>query len=218
METEEAVPTAPSALSRRLRVVAARGRGVGAGQLRWIGTDPDLFEAFYREQVEDLQRFVARRVGDRERAADLTAEIFLAAIDSAHRYRPRSGTPKAWLYGIARTLIANDRRRRGRERAREERFRGSALLDEEDAARMDARIDAAAQSRRLYAAMDRLSEDERAVMELVAIDDLKVAEAAAAAGVRPVTARVRLHRARRKLRAELEAASTESTANEVDET
>ncbi len=217
METEEAVPTAPSALSRRLRVVAARGRGVGAEQLRWIGTDPDLFEAFYREQVEDLQRFVARRVGDRERAADLTAEIFLAAIDSAHRYRPRSGTPKAWLYGIARTLVANDSRRRGRERAREERVRGSALLAEEDTARMDARIDAAAQSRRLYAAMDRLSEDERAVVELVAIDDLKVAEAAAAAGVRPVTARVRLHRARRKLRAELEAASTESTANEVDE-
>jgi RNA polymerase sigma-70 factor (ECF subfamily) len=218
METEEAAPTAPSALSRRLRVVAARGRGVGAEQLRWIGTDPDLFEAFYREHVEDLQRFVARRVGDRERAAHLTAEIFLAAIDSAHRYRPRSGTPKAWLYGIARALVANDRRRRGRERAREERFRGSALLDEEDAARMDARIDAAAQSRRLYAAMDGLSEDERAVMELVAIDELTVAEAAAAAGVRPVTARVRLHRARRKLRAELEAASTESTANEVDET
>jgi len=54
-------------------------------------------------------------------------------------------------------------------------------------------------------------------MELVAIDELTVAEAAAAASVRPVTARVRLHRARRKLRAELEAASTESTAKEVDE-
>ena len=218
MEADEAVPTAPSALSRSLRVVAARGRGVGAEQLRWIGTDPDLFEAFYREHVEGLQRFVARRVGDRERAADLTAEIFLAAIDSAHRYRPRSGTPKAWLYGIARALVANDRRRRGRERAREERFRGSALLDEEDAARMDARIDAAAQSRRLYAAMDCLPDAERAVLELVAIDELSVAEAASAVGVRSGTARVRLHRARRKLRAELEAASTESTANEVDET
>lgn len=217
METEEALPTAPSALSRSLRVVAARGRGVGAEQLRWIGTDPDLFEAFYREHVEDLQRFVARRVGDRERAADLTAEIFLAAIDSAHRYRRRSGTPKAWLYGIARALVANDRRRRGRERAREERFRGSALLDEEDAARMDARIDAAAQSRRLYAAMDCLPDAERAVLELVAIDELSVAEAASAVGVRSGTARVRLHRARRKLRTELEAASTESIANEVDE-
>lgn len=81
---------------------------------------------------------------------------------------------------------------------------------------MDARIDAAAQSRRLYAAMKRLPEAERAVLELVAIDELTVAEAAAAVGVRSGTARVRLHRARRKLRAELEAASTESTANEVD--
>jgi RNA polymerase sigma factor (sigma-70 family) len=216
MEIEEALPAPASALSRRLRMVAARERGVGPEQLRWIGTDPDLFEVFYREHVEDLQRFVARRVGDRERAADLTAEIFLAAIEAAERYRPRRGTPKAWLYGIARVLVADDRRRRGRERAREERFRGSALLDEEDVARMDARIDAAAQSRRLYTAMDRLADAERAVLELVAIDELTVAEAAAAAGVQPVTARVRLHRARHKLRAELEAASTESTANEVD--
>jgi RNA polymerase sigma factor (sigma-70 family) len=216
MEIEEALPT-PNALGRSLRVAVAREHGVGAEQLRWIGTDPELFEVFYREHVEGVQRFVARRVGDRERAADLTAEIFLAAIDSAHRYRPRSGSPKAWLYGIARTLAANDRRRRGREWAREERVRGSVLLDEEDAARMDARIDAAAQSRRLYAAMDRLPEGERAILELVAIDELTVAEAAAAAGVRPVTARVRLHRARGKLRAELEAASAETTVSEVGE-
>jgi RNA polymerase sigma-70 factor (ECF subfamily) len=216
MEVEEALPAAPSALSQRLRVVAARERGVGAAELRWIGTDPELFEVFYLEHVEEMQRFVARRVGDRERAADLTAEIFLAAIDSAHRYRPRRGTPKAWFYGIARTLVASDRRRHGRERAREERFRGSALLEEEDSARMDARIDAAAQSRRLYEAMDRLSEAERAVLELVAIDELTVAEAAAAAGVRPVTARVRLHRARRKLRAELEAAANQPNPRKED--
>jgi RNA polymerase sigma-70 factor (ECF subfamily) len=216
MEAEEALPTAPSALSRNLRVDVARERGVGTEQLRWIGTDPELFEVFYREHVEDLLRFVARRVGDRERAADLTAEIFLAAIDSAHRYRPRSGTPKAWLYGIARALVANDRRRRGRERAREERFRGSALLDEEDAARMDARIDAAAQSRRLYEAMDRLPDAERAVLELVALDELAVAEAAAAVGVRSGTARVRLHRARRKLRAELGAAANQPNSRKED--
>jgi RNA polymerase sigma factor (sigma-70 family) len=217
MEIEEALPPAPNALSRSLRVTAARERGISAEQLRWIGADPELFEVFYREHVEDLQRFVARRIGDRERAADLTAEIFLAAIDSARSYRPRRGTPKAWLYGIARALVANDHRRRDRERAREERFRGSALLDEEDMARMDARIDAAAQSRRLYQAMDRLPEGERTVLELVALDELSVTEAAAAARVRPVTARVRLHRARRKLRAELEAASTETSASEGDE-
>lgn len=209
------VPSPPSALSRRLAVAAAREHGVGPEQLRWIGTDPDLFDAFYSEHLEDLQRFVARRVGDRERAADLTAEIFLAAIDSAHRYQPR-GTPKSWLYGIARVVVANDRRRSARQRAREERLRGSALLDEEEAARIDARIDAGAESRRLYEAMDRLPEAERAVLELVAIDELTVAEAATAVGVRAGTARVRLYRARRKLRTELEAAATPPTASKEE--
>ena len=219
METQPALPNPPSALSRRLSVVAARERGVSAEQLSLIGIDPDIFAAFYREHVEGVQRFVARRIGERERAADLTAEIFLAAIDSAHRYRPGRATPKAWLYGIARVLVANDRRRRGRERAGEagkEWLRGSALLDPEDAARIDARIDAAAQSRLLYEAMDRLPDAERAVLELVALDELTVAEAAAAAGVRSGTARVRLHRARRKLRADLEAAASQPNPRKED--
>jgi hypothetical protein len=74
METQPASPNPPSALSRRLSVVAARERGVGPEQLRWIGTDPDIFEVFYREHVEGVERFVVRRIGDREQAADLTAE------------------------------------------------------------------------------------------------------------------------------------------------
>ena len=171
----------PTSLGRQLALVSVRERGVGPDQLPWIGSDAEIFEAFYREHVEDLQRFIARRVGERERAADLTAEIFLAAIESAGRYRPGRGTPRAWLYGIAR---------------------------------VDERIDAAARSRDLHAAMDRLPEAERAVLELVALDELTVAEAAAAIGLRPVTARVRLHRARRKLRAELEAANQPSSRKE----
>jgi RNA polymerase sigma-70 factor (ECF subfamily) len=214
METQSTVPEPPSALSRRLSVVAARERGVGPEQLPLIGLDADIFEVFYREHVDGIERFVSRRVGDRESAADLTAEIFLAAIDSAHRYQVRLGTPKAWLLGIARVHVAGDARRRDRQRVGEERLRGSALLDEDDAARLDARIDAAAQSRRLYEAMDALPEAERAVLELVALDELGLTEAAAAAGVRPVTARVRLHRARRKLRAELDAAGASSPTEE----
>jgi RNA polymerase sigma-70 factor (ECF subfamily) len=56
--------------------------------------------------------------------------------------------------------------------------------------------------------MDRLPASERTVLELVAIDELSLKEAAAAAGMHPTTARVRLHRARRKLRSELEVAAT----------
>lgn len=216
MEIRPAPPNPPSALSRRLSVVAARERGVGPEQLPLIGIDPDIFDVFYREHIERIEGFVVRRVGDRDRAADLTAEIFLAAIDSAHRYRPALGEPRAWLFGIARILVAGDHRRLDRLRAGEERLRAATLLDHDDAARWDARIDAASRSRDLYAAMDRLPEGERAVLELVALDELSLAEAAAAIGVRPVTARVRLHRARRRLRAELEAAADQPNTRKED--
>ncbi len=214
MRTDVDSSSPPASLGRHLALVSVRERGVGPEQMRWIGVDPDIFEAFYREHVEGLQGFIARRVGERERAADLTAEIFLAAIESADGYRPGGGTPRAWLYGIARIVIANDARRRDAEREREDRWRASVLLDADDAARIHARIDAAARSRDLYEAMDRLPEAERVVLELVALDELTVAEAAAVAGLRPVTARVRLHRARRKLRAELEAANDPSSRKE----
>ena len=216
MEIQLALREPPSSLSRHLALTKVRDEGVGPAQVQLIATDPEIFEAFYRQHVEAIQGFVARRIGDRERAADLTAEIFLAAIGAAHRYRPGRGSPKAWLYGIAQNVVGIDRRRAGRELAREERLRGSALLDEGDAAEIDARIDDAATQRRLHQAMERLSEPERAVLELVAVDELSLAEAAAAAGVRPVTARVRLHRARRKLRAELDAAATRPNVNKGD--
>jgi RNA polymerase sigma factor (sigma-70 family) len=216
MESELALRRRPGSLSRRIALVSAREHGVGPEQLRWIATDAEIFEAFYREHVEAVEGFIARRTGDRERAADLIAEVFLAAIDAARRYRPSRGAPRAWLFGIARVVVAADGRRAGRERARDERLRGSALVNEDDAARIEARIDAAASLRGLYEAMARLPEAERAILELVAIDELSVAEAAAAAGVRPVTARVRLHRARRKLRPELDAISPGATEEPVD--
>jgi RNA polymerase sigma-70 factor (ECF subfamily) len=171
--------------------------------VRRIGSDPDAFEAFYRAHVEEVQRFVARRVGDRERAADLTGEVFVAAIESAHTYRPHRGTPVAWLFGVARIVVASDRRSRGREDAATGRIEARRLLGDDDLARMDERLDAAARSRALFAAMERLPEGERALLELVALDELSVADAARALGLRPVTARVRLHRARRALRAAL---------------
>jgi RNA polymerase sigma-70 factor (ECF subfamily) len=48
-----------------------------------IDRDPDAFEAFYRAHIELVRRFVARRVSDPHLAADLTADVFLAAIDAA---------------------------------------------------------------------------------------------------------------------------------------
>lgn len=168
-----------------------------------FAADPDAFEAFYRAHVEAIQRFIARRVGDRELAADLTADVFVAAIESATTYRETKGSPTAWLFGIARHQVAETLRRAGRERRATASVRGRQLLDPDDFARIADRLAAEAQSRRLYEAMDQLPDGERAVLELVALDSLSLAQAAAALGIRGVTARVRLHRARRRLRDQL---------------
>lgn len=168
-----------------------------------IAHDPDVFEAFYREHIDGVQRFVARRIADPHLAADLTAEVFLAAIDAAASYRPRRGAPALWLFGVARNVVNSEYRRAAREKRANARFEGRRLLADDDIVRAQERIDAEARSRELYAVLDGLTDAERAVFELSALDGLSVTEAARALGIRPVTARVRLHRARHTLRAEI---------------
>jgi RNA polymerase sigma factor (sigma-70 family) len=165
-----------------------------------IGHDPQAFESFYRAYVDDVLRFIARRVNDPHLAADLTADVFLAAIEAAPRYRAARGAPRAWLFGIARNVVSGERRRAAREQRAFARVEGRRLLGEDDVQRLQDRIDAAREARTLYDALDQLPDSERAVLELVALDGLTVTEAAAALEIRSATARVRLHRARIAMR------------------
>lgn len=166
-----------------------------------IGADPDAFEAFYREHLEAVQRFVARRVSDPHLAADLTADVFLAVIDSAAGYRPALGTPRAWLFGIARNVLAMHVRRTVREAHAVARLQSRRVLAPDAIQRITERIDAERAARDLLAGLGDLEEGQRAVVELVAVDGLSPAEAAAALGITPVAVRVRLHRARKRLSA-----------------
>jgi RNA polymerase sigma-70 factor (ECF subfamily) len=168
-----------------------------------IGRDPDAFEVFYREHVDAISRFVARRVDDPYLAADLTIDVFVAAIESARKSTPVRGLPVGWLYGVARNVVAAERRRQAREQRAVRRLAGRALVDEHDVVRMTQKIDAEAQARSLYLAMDELSQSERAVLELVALEGLPLQQVAALLGIRPEAARKRLHRARQRLRVEL---------------
>src|SRR6478752_2602531 len=119
---------------------------------------------------------------------------------SASSHDARRGTPTAWLFGIARNVVASEQRRAARERRARARIHGRALLDGDDVVRLQERIDAEARGRELHAALIALPDRERAVFELVALDGLAPREAAAALGISAVAARVRLHRARAAMR------------------
>ncbi len=169
-----------------------------------IASDRDAFERFYREHVEAVQRFVARRVDDPYLAADLTADVFIAAIESARSYRRRRGEPAAWLFGIARNVVADEWRRSAKELRTVARVRGRELVAEDDLAALHERIDGETAARTLYRELSALPAGERAVLELVAVDGLSVEEAGRALGISGVAARVRLHRGRSRLRDRLD--------------
>jgi RNA polymerase sigma-70 factor (ECF subfamily) len=101
---------------------------------------------------------------------------------------------------VARNVVSAEHRRTGRDHRLQQRIEGRRLVDDDDIERLQERIDAAQESRKLADSIERLPATQRAVLELVAVDDLSVSEAAAVLGIRPVTARVRLHRARLSLR------------------
>ncbi len=148
-------------------------------------------------------------MSDPHLAADLTAEVLLAAIGSAPTYRPRRATPAPWLYGIARNVIASEYRRAAREGRPNAQIEGHRLLNDDDIQRMQERIDAASSARHLFVAIANLPASERSLLELVALDDLSVTDAVAELGIRPIAARVRLHRARKTLRQGLAARDAE---------
>ncbi len=65
--------------------------------------NPDAFGALYRRYLPPLYRYLYRRLGNPHDAEDLTAQVFIEALEGllAHRYR-EGGCFIAWLFTIAR--------------------------------------------------------------------------------------------------------------------
>ncbi len=84
-------------------------------ELRWIAAarvDPAAFAPLYERHAPAIYRFVHRRVGDPDLADDLTAQIFVRAIERIDRYRPRpNATFRSWLFAIARNIVTDTWRR-----------------------------------------------------------------------------------------------------------
>src|SRR6476620_2666434 len=94
-----------------------------------IGRDPDALAAFYVAHLGLVQRFVARRVSDPHLAADLTADIFVAAIESAGTYNRHRGEPASRLTGVSRNGIHSEVCRRAHHQETARRISGRRLLD-----------------------------------------------------------------------------------------
>jgi len=158
------------------------------------------FEMVYRSHVAAVTAFFARRSRDPQVVADLTADTFVEAIKSFGTSPPMRGSERAWLFVIARRVYAKHCARTTRRQDAARRDSGRQILGEDATEQLTARIDAELPGRELLHALAGLSELDREAVELVDLTGLTPKEAATALGVSPNTLRVRLFRARAKLR------------------
>jgi len=165
-----------------------------------VGAGPGALPEFYRRHVGRVMGFGTRRFDTPEDVADFTAAVFLEVLATAHTFDPKRGGAVSWLYGVAGNVAAGQRRRAARQLEAERALNARRLLEPDDYNRIEERLDASARVRSAHHEISRLPEAERRVAELVLVDELSPGEAAAALGISAVSARVRLSRARRRLR------------------
>jgi RNA polymerase sigma-70 factor, ECF subfamily len=164
-----------------------------AGDQAAVQSAPAFDEIFreYRSRVLGLCLHV---VGNAADAEDATQETLLAVYHGLPRFRGES-LLSTWIYRIALRTALRVRARRPRtapldfEPAREAR---DPALDRE-------------RSRQVHEALGRLTAEHRAVLALFSLDGLSHREIAATLGIPAGTVWSRLHLARKKLAAELDA-------------
>lgn len=178
--------------------VQRSGRG---GHNVYVTREERLREERFRAAFEEHYRAVARYLRTRGHASadadDLIAGTFEVAWQKIDRV-PEGRDALPWLLGVARNLSRNARRKTQRE---------ASFLSELSAvtvASAEIPIVDRARTAEIMSALVQLRPLDRDLILLVAWDELTPSEAGQVLGLRAVTARSRLHRARQRLRALLE--------------
>lgn len=156
----------------------------------------DRFEALYQEYHGPVLAYALRRTDSADDAADVIADTFATAwrrLDDV----PPGEQARLWLYGVARRTLANHRRSQRRRSSLADRLRAELAV----APRPPEYTGELAE---VAAAFARQSAGDREVLALEGWEGLDPAQIAAVLGCSPNAARIRLHRARRRLAAALE--------------
>ena len=155
------------------------------------------FDTLYRECRDDVYAYVAYVLGTQQLAEDATAATFERAYKRRQSYDAKRGTPRSWIFQLARSTALDELRRTKRRRQRERDAQAAEPLfgtEPDTAARSD-----------LGAALAKLSPGDRELLALRFYADLSYVEIARVLGTSESNAGTQLHRAIKKLRRLLDA-------------
>lgn len=164
------------------------------------GERRERFERLFADHYEPVLAYALRRAM-REAAEDAAAETFTVAW---RRLEDVPGDARPWLFGVARRVLSGQRRGDRRRVSLQTRLAGEPTSAPTTTAPVG-----------LLPALARLHEQDRELLLLVGWEGLAPVEAARALGLSRIAVRVRLHRARKRLAAELQAESADPIAPAV---
>jgi RNA polymerase sigma-70 factor (ECF subfamily) len=181
-----------------MQQTAAHALSTSVGDPSSASPPRERFENIFRRDARAILAYALRRTDRPEDAADVVSEVMLIAWRRIGDV-PEDPEARLWLYGVARRVLANQRRSSRRRAALGDRLR-SVVASEfaEDLA--DAHMRQAA----VREGLNALPEADREVLLLTAWEGLDANEVGVVMSVTPSAVRSRIHRARTRLRAELE--------------
>jgi RNA polymerase sigma factor (sigma-70 family) len=156
--------------------------------------DARAFEALFRESAGDVHGYLISLLRDRSAAEDITALAFERLYRSRARLDRRRGTPRAWLFAIARNAALDELRRQRRG------GRLVAAIDLADGRPDEEAIEHAERRATVAEALASLPLRERELVLLKFHGQLSNGELARAIGISETNVGTRLHRALALLR------------------
>lgn len=164
--------------------------------------DAEAFAAVYRRYLPLVLRWCWRETRDRELAADLSAEVFAAAVTAARRYRPERGSVAVWLLGIARNKLRESRRRgRVEDSARQRLGVQPAVMTDEDLERVE---ELASLDQNVMKLVAGLPDEQRKALVGRIVEERSYEEIASELRCSELVVRQRVSRGVRRLRSQME--------------
>lgn len=152
--------------------------------------DRAAFAEIYRRHASSIQRIIGARVHDHHRAEDLTAEVFVRALNKLHTFEPRGIDFSSWLLRIGLNLIIDEIRS-----AKNKAEVAHDVLPEPLVDYFGEEYLAALNGHMLRQALDGMLPDHRRVLEMRFLEGRTSEETARAMGKTHGAIRILQHRA-----------------------
>ena len=162
--------------------------------------DPNRFAELYELNFARVYAYIARRVGDRDAAQDLTSDVFHKALASIHTFEWRGVPFAGWLLRIAANMIVDRSKRGTRE------ITGQEDLPDLPDPGAKPRLVEADESARLFLLVEQLPADQRRVIGMRFAEEKSIREIAQALGRSEGAVKQLQFRALQNLRSRLEGA------------